>query len=150
MCAISWPMAVVSTSAEDSASSDSGRITLFPAVTGPEIRGENNSSTPVRPIAPCQRRHTDDMPVAGGGVAHQPAGERRHRRRERNLPKGIEQKGKQKAANCFHVVPPAEAPAAFESARAFPGSSAWFPSDSARDCRLNLQKSGRLCRRPLA
>src|SRR5579871_3691282 len=43
MCAISWPIAEISTSSELSVSSDSGRMIASPAVTGPETPRENSN-----------------------------------------------------------------------------------------------------------
>src|SRR5450432_995898 len=66
MCAISWPMAVVSTSPEVSVSRDRGRMMVRPAATGPETRPEDRSATPVSPNASRQRAKT---PSTKGGMA---------------------------------------------------------------------------------
>ena len=263
MCAISWPMAVVSTSSDGSASRDSGRMMVRPAVTGPEIRcgeeklhaaqavgflaadphafeqlrncrvmrgpadlerahgcpgqpGETEEDKqkpgaqqdgrrglgdgdgagsrrrknrarrwrrrarrgPVRQPLPCVASEGSNCGVAVGSTwrtlasgsriaaaraATQTAcrwlaGPLRMNRQasaatrggQRNLPEGIEQESKQRAANRFHVLPPADAPAAFESARVSPESVVGFPPGSAPGYRPNLQKNGRACRRPPA
>src|ERR1017187_159921 len=51
-------MAVVSTSSDSSASRDSGRMIVPPAVIGPETCAEKRSSTPLRPKASWQRLRT--------------------------------------------------------------------------------------------